>query len=65
VYDVSGGKAYWLHVQGYFRAQPEFNLFAAAETVTVRLPGASVLDPAAIRLIAALRDEAKRQTDPR
>jgi hypothetical protein len=65
VYDVSEDRAYWLHVQGHFRAQPGFNLFAAADTITVRLPRACVLDSSAIGAIAALRDEAKRQTETR
>jgi hypothetical protein len=65
VYDVAADTAHWLHVQGYFQAQPGFNLFAVAETLTVRLARSRVLNPTAIREIAALRDEAKRQTDPR
>lgn len=58
VYDVVAERAYWLHVQAYFAAQPGFNIFEAAETMTIRIPRTAVLDVAAVRRIAALRDEA-------
>jgi hypothetical protein len=65
VYDAGEDRAYWLHIQGYFRGQPQFNLFTAGETVTVRLSRSWVLGPEAVRQMAALRDEAKRETDAR
>lgn len=57
VYDATEDRAYWLHVQGHFAALPDFNLFAAGKKVTVHLDARQVLDPAAIRQFAALRDE--------
>jgi hypothetical protein len=61
VYDVTADLAYWIHVQGYFRALPRFNLFQAGQTVTVRLPRQQVLNPSAVRQFAALRDQAYAQ----
>lgn len=58
VYDVKEDRAYWLHVQGHFAARPDFNLFAAGKKVTVHLDARQVLDPPAIQLFAALREEA-------
>lgn len=56
VYDVKADAAYWVHVQGYFRTLAGFDLFRVGETVTVHLPVDQVLDPAAMRQFAALRD---------
>lgn len=61
-YDAGEDRAYWVHVQGYFGAQPGFNLFSAAETITVRVPRHNALDPAAVRRFAELRDQAARQS---
>ncbi len=58
VYDVAGEVAYWVHVQGHFQALPDFNLFEAGRTVTVRVPTTQVLGPATVRQFAVLRDRA-------
>src|SRR5262249_13089482 len=54
VYDAAADVAYWLHVQGYFRDRPNFNLFAAGKTVAVRVPVAQELNPDAVRQFARL-----------
>jgi hypothetical protein len=64
-YDATEDRAYWIHVQAYFAAQTGFNLFAAAETITVRIPRNNLLDPGAIRQFAGLRDQAKPDPSPR
>ncbi len=57
VYDAAEDKAYWLHVQGYFRGQEWAERAKAATTVTVHVPISNVLDEAAIRQIARFRHE--------
>ena len=57
VYEAETDRAYWLHIQAYFGALPGFNLFSAGEKITIRLEAAQAFDPAAIRAIAAIRDE--------
>jgi len=64
VFDANEDRAYWIHVQAYFAAQPGFNLFAAAETITVRIPRQNLLDPAAVRLFAEFRDQAALSSTP-
>lgn len=56
VYDVQANNAYWLYVQRYFAALPNFNLFAAGKTVTVRIPAGNSLNPASVRQFAQFRD---------
>jgi hypothetical protein len=55
VYDASEERAYWLHVQSYFanRRRPRRGTGA---TTTVYLPRDRILDEAAIRQFAAIRD---------
>jgi hypothetical protein len=60
-YDAKEDRAYWVHVQGYFAAQPGFNVFSAAQTITVRVPRQNVLDPAAVRQFVELRDRTGRE----
>jgi hypothetical protein len=55
VYDAGDDRGWWLHVQGYLQARPSLNLFQAGQTVSVRIPIAQVLTPAAVRAIAQLR----------
>lgn len=57
-YDAQADVAYWLFVQRYFEEINGFNLFAAPESVSVRIPRANVLDPDAIRLFSQYRREA-------
>jgi hypothetical protein len=60
VYDATEDRGYWLHVQGYFAALPDFDLFTVGPKVTVHLDAHQVLEPSTIRQFAALRDEAER-----
>ena len=62
VYDGRKDIAYWLYVQSYFRRLPGFNLFAAGQTVTVHVPTANVVTPAAVRKFGRFRDQVIRQT---
>ena len=59
VYDAVGERAYWLHVQGYFRGRQWTARTGATARVTIHIPLENVLDGAAVRLFARLRDEAK------
>ncbi len=65
VYDVIADRAYWIHVQNYFAAQSGFNLFAAAQTITVRVPQHNVLSPTSVRHFAELRDLSADASTPR
>ncbi len=56
LYEARKDTAYWLDVQSYFRRQKDFNLFAAGKTVTVVVPVANVVTPAAVRRFARFRD---------
>jgi hypothetical protein len=62
VYDATEDRAYWLHVQGYFAALPDFNLFGIGPKVSVHLSAEQILEPATVRQFAALRDEALQGT---
>jgi hypothetical protein len=55
VYEARKDTAYWLYVQSYFRQLPGFNLFAAGETITVRIPVGNVLSAAAVRQFGRYR----------
>lgn len=61
VYDDLENTAWWLHVQGHFRARPQFNVFRAGQRVTARISPAQVFDQPGIAQIARLRDEAMRR----
>jgi hypothetical protein len=61
VYDARKEVAYWLYVQSYFRRQKGFSLFTAGKTVTVQVPTANVVNPAAIRKFARFRDRILEQ----
>jgi hypothetical protein len=56
VYDAPKDVAYWLYVQHSFQELPDFNLFAAGRTVTVHVPTANVVTPAAVRRFGRFRD---------
>jgi hypothetical protein len=62
VYDARKEVAYWLYVQSYFRRREDFNLFAAGQTVTLRVPTANVVSTAAVRRFARFRDAVLAQT---
>ncbi len=57
IYDAVEDKAYWLHVQEYFRGRDWAARSGLTTTVTLYLPIANVLDEAAVRLFARFRDE--------
>ena len=61
IYDAQADIAYWLYVQRYFGALPNFNLFAAGKTITVHIPTSNILDQTAIRGYAQFRDALYRQ----
>jgi hypothetical protein len=65
VYDVTQNLAYWIHVQSYFETLPGFSPFAAAETITVRVPQENVLAPASVRHFADVRDLSAGRSAPR
>ena len=56
LYDVAEDRAYWLHVQEYFRGREWAARTRGATTVSVHVPASHVLDEAAIRRFAQLRD---------
>jgi hypothetical protein len=57
LYDAQADRAFWLDVQDYFREEQWEKRAGHMTTVTIRVPIANVLDEAAIRLFARLRDE--------
>ena len=59
VYDATGDRAYWLHVQGYFRSRKWAARTGTAARATVHLSVENVLKEAAVRRFARLRDEAR------
>jgi hypothetical protein len=63
VYDARKSIAYWLYVQSHFRKRKDFNLFAAGQTITVPMPTANIVDPAAIRKFARLRNRVLEQLE--
>ena len=61
VFAVRKEIAYWLYVQQYFRQKKGFNIFAAGKTMTVSMPSANVVTPAAMRRFARFRDRVVEQ----
>ena len=57
VYDAMEDKAYWLHVQEYFRERSWAARTGMTNTISLRVPIVNVLDEAAVRLFARFRDE--------
>jgi hypothetical protein len=57
VYDAQEDKAFWLYVQEYFRRLQWAKRATVATTVTIHIPIGNILNEAAIRLFARLRDE--------
>lgn len=52
VYDHSRREVYYLYVQRYFETLPDFDLFAAGQTITIRIPATQVLNEVAVQQIA-------------
>jgi hypothetical protein len=61
IYDAVADRAFWLHVQEYFRAWRWAERARTAATVTVHVPAGQVLDEAAVRRFAGFRDECLRR----
>jgi hypothetical protein len=57
VYDARADRAFWLYVRGYFEALPDFDLSHCGERVSVTIPRSNVLDRAAMRRLARLKNE--------
>ena len=55
--DMQADVGYWLYVQQYFSQLSGFDLFAAGNTVTVRIPRTQVLDTNGVRQFAGFRDK--------
>jgi hypothetical protein len=56
VYDAVADKAYWLHVQEYFRSLAGFDLAKAGATITVRVPRSNRWNEKAIRKLAEVKN---------
>jgi Domain of unknown function (DUF4365) len=56
VYDARADVAYWLHVQDHFANRSRFNPRAGSQSLTVRIPQTNVVNGAAVRQFAAVRD---------
>jgi hypothetical protein len=57
VYDARADKAYWLWVKGYFQTIPGFDLSRCGERVTVAIPCSNVVDRAALKTLARLKNQ--------
>jgi hypothetical protein len=56
VYDAQSKRAYWLHVQEYFRAMTSKELFAKDGNISVRIPTSQRVNRRAIERFAKYRD---------
>jgi len=63
VFDATKRRAYWLYVQQYFQALIDFNIFAAGDRITVHIPIANRVNPAAFRKFAQFRDRIANQVE--
>ena len=61
VYDARKDVAYWLYVQSYFQRLENFSLFTAGRMITVQIPTANVVTPAAMRRFGRFRDRVVAQ----
>jgi hypothetical protein len=61
VYEAPKDVGYWLYVQSYFRRLKDFNLFAAGQSVTLRVRIDNVVTAAAMRRFARFRDRVLEQ----
>jgi Domain of unknown function (DUF4365) len=57
VYDAVEDRAYWLHVQEYFRGRGWAARMELNTSVRVYVPAANILDETAVRSFARLRDD--------
>jgi hypothetical protein len=61
LFDASRRRAYWLHVQGYFREDSTRQPRRGAKTVRVRVPRRQVINRRAIAKMRDLKWEAESQ----
>jgi hypothetical protein len=57
LYDVSRRKAYWVHIQGYFRDDPTRRPKKGAKRVRVRVPRRQPISRSAVARMRALKQE--------
>lgn len=60
IYDAGDDRAFWLHVQEYFRTWHWAERSGSTATVSVHVPARHRLDETAVRGFARLRDECLR-----
>lgn len=65
VYDAKADVAYWVHVQDYFKHEPNQPLLKIRGTKTIYLPLTQRLDVAAVRNIARIKNEQERRFEER
>jgi hypothetical protein len=61
VYDAKADVAYWLHMQSYIASRANGHILKARGTKTVYLPLSNLLEPAAMRQIAEIKNQAFRR----
>jgi hypothetical protein len=61
LFDASRRRAYWLHVQGYFREEATRQPKKGAKTVRVRVPMRQPVNRRAIAKMRDLKREARRE----
>jgi hypothetical protein len=61
LFDASRRRAYWLHIQGYFRREEASRPKQGAKTVRVRVPKRQVVSRRAVAKIRDLKWKAQRQ----
>ena len=61
LFDASRRRAYWVHVQGYFREEATRQPRKGAKTVRVRVPMRQTVNRRAIATMRILKQEARRQ----
>lgn len=57
VYDGQKERAHWTNIQVYFSERPTPELFARGETISIRIPIKSRLNPQALKTIAQYKNE--------
>jgi hypothetical protein len=62
LYDAQADRAFWLYVQAHFAGGPGLKRKRAGARVTVRIPTANVVSPAAIEMFAEYRNKVVAQT---
>ncbi len=63
VYDVPNDTAYWLYVQAHFDSDHGTRFDKSGAKLSVRVPQANVVTPAAMRQFAAYRDRVLAQME--